>query len=142
MKRILFVILLCCFCATCCAGNVQELKEGWFTGVGHENCYDINRWVEVATNGYDNLLYDSYTVEEENHFIPFADRKIKMWVMYHSRRLHDSRKFLYEINLDNKTITYLQTQSIKDKRINKTLPISPESMEEILFYKALEIYEK
>lgn len=140
MKKIIFLILFLVCNTTCSAANIHNLKGNFFNHLGHENCYNTTRWEALASDGFTTLLYDKYTIEEKNHYNPFGDKVIKLWVMYHLNKLHYTDKFLYEINLDDKTIKYLQVSNSKDKRLNKTLPIKPDSMEEMLYFEAVDIY--
>lgn len=140
MKKIMFLILLFAYCVPCFAGNIHNLKGNFFNHLGHKNCYDTERWEALAGDGWMTLLYDKYTIKEKNHFNPFDDKIVEMWVMYHLNKHHNSFKFLYEINLDDKTIKYLQVANEKDKRLNKTLPIEPDTLDEMLYYEAIEIY--
>lgn len=86
------------------------------------------------------VYYDADTVERENRFIPFADRKIKIWVAVHWRAhhyygKHYTEKARYEINLDEKTYRRLAPQEYA-----KALPIEPDSMQEFLFNKSKKLF--
>lgn len=109
----------------------------------HADCFS-ERWKYVASDGYDNYfktnaVYDKETVEEINHFNPFGDRIVKMWIATHTEQ-HATYKYFYEINLDNKTIKVLSAPSPKYKYLNKERPVTADSLDECIFLEAERLY--